>query len=439
MSEPIYQDATMAQVRAVDGTYISYPFIEDGDTITKVYNMVCTQTAADYNAAQVALDTPMSSAAAAGVIALPFPADSAAYFVGDTDHTPQGGGMISFTRTFANIPKSITIPSGVEAYEFPGILNGNLSVIGIEVVPETGEDSLILTTSAPHGFTDGDIANVRYIVGEDENGDVVVSYGLKYQQNDRTGFTSAKIETVYSPTKFKIIKTDDFNGYSGVVPTVVSGEVRNAAGSGSYTITGASMNYSGPGIILTTLEAHSIGAGTQIAVNVIFRVGDEPLYHAVNGRYVVIEPTGEKSFAIDCGIEFDGFDVLNLNGPGNANVVGYERKAVSIPSPTYTRYEYFLPGVSSGVNSVEDITTAKPFKIIDTETGEFVNETRNAYVDMEEYPPGFIFPTIIWPTIPDCNSYISLAGVGAHLTMSVSLQKWAGNIYVRKTKTIRAQ
>ena len=36
MSDPIYQDATMAQVRAGDGTFISYPFITDGDATTKV-------------------------------------------------------------------------------------------------------------------------------------------------------------------------------------------------------------------------------------------------------------------------------------------------------------------------------------------------------------------------------------------------------------------
>jgi hypothetical protein len=438
MSDPIYQDATMAQVRAVDGTYISYPFIEDGDTQTKVYNMVCTQTAADYNAAQVALDTPMSSAAAAGVIALPFPADSTAYFVGDTDHTPAGGGMISFTRTFANIPQNVTVPSGVETYEFPGILNGDLLVTGIEVVPETGEDSLILTTSAPHGFADGDIAYVRYIVGEDENGDVVVSYGLKYQQNEETGFTSAKIETVISSTKFKIIKTDDFNGYSGVVPTVISGEVRNPE-KGVFSILGASMNLTGPGVVFTVDKPHSMGAGTQIAVTASFRVGSESFYHTVNGRYMVTGTPDSTSFIIDCGIVFENFDVLNLNGPGDANITGYERKAVSLPGPTYTRYEYFLPGISSGIDNVEDITTAKPFKIIDTQTGEVVNETRNAYVDMEEYPPGFIFPTIIWPTIPDCNSYIGMVGVGSHLVMSASIQKWAGNIHVRKTKTIRAQ
>ena len=117
-----YTQASMALVRAVDGTFISYPFISDGDATTKVYNLVCTQRASDYNAAQIALDDNMSSAVNAGVIDLPSGwADSNAYFVGDTGHAPIAGGMISFTRTFANIPKSSTVASGSAFVTFPGI------------------------------------------------------------------------------------------------------------------------------------------------------------------------------------------------------------------------------------------------------------------------------------------------------------------------------
>lgn len=188
MSDPIYQDATMAQVRAVDGTYISYPFLEDGDTQTKVYNMVCTQTAADYNSAQVALDTPMSSAAAAGVIALPFPADSGAYFVGDTGHTPAGGGMISFTRTFANIPKSVTVASGSAFVTFPGIsrvgyvppsaaaITSMTMILGTRGVTFTTSTSHQLSTSLPAyvnmDFTIGSDPFIHHIAGQVEVLDV---------------------------------------------------------------------------------------------------------------------------------------------------------------------------------------------------------------------------------------------------------------------------
>ena len=117
-----YTQTSMALVRAVDGTYISYPFVDRGDTNTKVYNLVCTQRASDYNAAQIDLDDNMSSAANAGVIELPTGwADSNAYFVGDTGHSPLPGGMLQFTRTFANIPAYSQTSTGSYGYTFPGL------------------------------------------------------------------------------------------------------------------------------------------------------------------------------------------------------------------------------------------------------------------------------------------------------------------------------
>ena len=163
----------MALVRAVDGTFISYPFIESGDTTTKVYNLVCTQRASDYDAAQIDLDDNMSSAANAGVIDLPSGwADSNAYFVGDTGHAPIGGGMISFTRTFANIPQSTTISSGSAFVTFPGIVGyGSFgSPLPVATVGMTaGTRGVQLTTSSAHGLTTNDTVylSMDYTVGSD--------------------------------------------------------------------------------------------------------------------------------------------------------------------------------------------------------------------------------------------------------------------------------
>ena len=161
MSDPIYQQASMALVRAGDGTHISYPFIEDGDTSTKVYNMFCTQLATAYDAAQISLDAPMTSAATAGVQTLPFPSDSEAYFVGDTGHTSVGGGMISFTRTFANIPQTITRPTGSEFYTFPGYAKSDVTVD--DLYTEVGVTGIFVTLNAAHGLVVGDDAPLRNV------------------------------------------------------------------------------------------------------------------------------------------------------------------------------------------------------------------------------------------------------------------------------------
>jgi len=162
MSIP-YIQSTMASVRAEDGTFISYPFIDDGDTSTKVYNMVCSQLASDYEANQVELDTPMSSAASAGVIELPFPADNAAFFVGDTGHASKTGGMLSFTRTFANVPKSTTIASGSDNYRFTGIYvprSVGVEKVVASVSMTSGVKGVTLTTSLPHNLVAGDNINI---------------------------------------------------------------------------------------------------------------------------------------------------------------------------------------------------------------------------------------------------------------------------------------
>ena len=159
MSIP-YTQASMANVRAVEGTFISYPFLDEGDTTTKVYNMVCTQRASDYNAAQIALDDPMTNATTAGVIELPFTGDSSAYFVGDTGHTDSPGGMVQFSRKFANIPQSTRTSSGSINHTFPGIggfIAGTAQESSVSAVSMTaGTQGIKITTTDTMTLVAGD-------------------------------------------------------------------------------------------------------------------------------------------------------------------------------------------------------------------------------------------------------------------------------------------
>ena len=167
-----YTQASMANVRAIDGTFISYPFIEDGDTTTKVYNLICSQRASDYAANQLDLDDPMTNAAAAGVIELPWPGDSGAFFVGDTAFASQPGGMLGFTRTFCNIPQSTTTPSGSAFVTFPEIrkpitYETSIEVTGISMT--AGIKGVTLTTATAHSLAVDDNINatINFTVGSD--------------------------------------------------------------------------------------------------------------------------------------------------------------------------------------------------------------------------------------------------------------------------------
>ena len=117
-------DVIFAQVRAVSGAFIEYPFIETGDSVTRVYHMPCQVNRNDYNGAQLTLDATMASAGSAGVIALPFASDTSAYFIGDFSHRSIDGGLIEFDRLFAMIPATRNdSPSGTTAFTYPGIVS----------------------------------------------------------------------------------------------------------------------------------------------------------------------------------------------------------------------------------------------------------------------------------------------------------------------------
>ena len=240
MSLP-YIQSTMSSVRAGGDSFISRPFLEDGDTDTKVYHMACSQLEDDYDSEQLDLDDTMTSAASAGVIALPFAADSNAYFVGDTGHTAADGGMIEFQRTFANIPKYTRVPTGSQNYSFPGWADeafyrqagtnipaspGKVSTLlqsfasasvyrDVESGSYTWPSNVVsLTTTIAHTLTAGDYTfiNLSYTL----SGDPTIHYVA----------ASFKVKTVPSPS---VITVDLGRAFlSQRTMTIVSGGIRSS-------------------------------------------------------------------------------------------------------------------------------------------------------------------------------------------------------------------
>ncbi len=119
MSIP-YTSADFTTPRATGASWIEYPFIEDGDTATKIYHLICEVNKDDY--ASVALDTTMANASNADVLELPFTADAAAYHVGDFNHQVIDGALLRFDRQFTSIPSDRDdVFTGTRAYSYPGI------------------------------------------------------------------------------------------------------------------------------------------------------------------------------------------------------------------------------------------------------------------------------------------------------------------------------
>ena len=215
MSLP-YIQSTMQSARVGADSQIQYPFLSDGDTQTKVYRMRCQQIAEYYNPAQVALDTPMTSAAAAGVIALPFGADSSAYYVGDENISPQPGGMIRFDRVFANIPQPRVDQIGTQSYTYPGL--GGFIVSGQYKESTVSSLSMILgtagvyvTTSAAHELAVDDIIHTELV------------YTISGDDTTYSSFIDTRVLQVVNTTQIRIDIGRQFNEQATI--SLVSGTI----------------------------------------------------------------------------------------------------------------------------------------------------------------------------------------------------------------------
>ena len=192
-------DTIFAQVRAVAQTYIEYPFIERGDSATKIYHMICSVNRADYDATQVSLDTTMSNAANAGVISLPFAADANAYFVGDFGHTPLDGGLIEFERVFSNIPAERAAEfTGSQAFTYPGFDTGGNTDGTDRAIVSASHSGQITTIVAGNTVEVGDIIYVSLVW----TGDVTVSFnGFRVALSGTTS-SAVKVALVGGGTTF---------------------------------------------------------------------------------------------------------------------------------------------------------------------------------------------------------------------------------------------
>ena len=119
-------NVTAFNTARAEASWIEYPFIEHGVPTAKVYCMNCKVNVSAYTA--VTIGTAMTTAAAAGVIVLPFTANANAFFVGDFGHSYSDGGIVEFTRKFATVPGTWTEVVGSEIKEFPGLINNSLVI-----------------------------------------------------------------------------------------------------------------------------------------------------------------------------------------------------------------------------------------------------------------------------------------------------------------------
>ena len=247
MSLP-YTSGDFTTPRAGTESWIEYPFIEQGDSSTKVYHLVCVVNEVNYT--PIALDIPMITATLADVIELPF-VDTSAYFVGDYNKTKIEGGLVRFDRQFANIPASrSSILTGTSAYTFPGV--------------EADKDDTIERTAS--GFSATSTTTTLTCTNTVSVGDTVLC-SLSTTDGSSTITVSRSSRTALAGTNSSQVVVDKLN----TLTTFVSGSVEefNVQPRGSTTLatgTFTDFTYYLPGV------TSGITVSTDVPLSETFRI-----------------------------------------------------------------------------------------------------------------------------------------------------------------------
>jgi hypothetical protein len=298
---------------------VTYPFIEQGDASTKVYTMRCSVNVADYNSAQISLDATMSSAASAGVISLPFPADSAAYYCGDFNHNIASGSLMQFDRVFANIPADRTEQfGGMTSYTFPSV-HGSL----------TGGTQLTIT--------------------------------------------DIDTEIYFGNFRVKLYTTDTIPSISGVVYLNIT--MNDGVGGDNVNFTGY-VNYKGN-------------------------------YSDSGGTYIRVTDFEPRESTVVSG---------TLTVPSARTLVG-----VTTNCTAFTDNYFYLPNVTAGISSVEDIPELPVFSV---------------YVNSTNKKTERIYDSQTTPSAADYDAIISSNG---YLIIKNEIKRYKGNILERVITKVRAR
>ena len=288
---------------------ITYPFANQGDTATKMVHQPLLQLADRY--APPTLGTAFVGATDANFSGSPVTIGSA-YCIGDTEPQPADAGLVSFTRMWANIPASRTVPTGTTLYQFVGLPGGVTGALKTVTAITFGSVSTVLTVAA-HGYSIGDFIYASATFGSG-------------------GFTT----TLSEWCAITAVTTDTLT-------------ISNWAWVGAFTF------YSG-----------SVASG----------------------------------------------DIY--------------RKTFQGKTTTFTRYDYALPGVTSGISTAIDFSASPEFKPVATATGQSISD----YEDLQN--------KLSTATTPTDAAYRTMIKNRDLLVAESDIAVWLGSILERKTLMVRA-
>ena len=128
-------------------------------------------------------------------------------------------------------------------------------------------------------------------------------------------------------------------------------------------------------MVITTSDVHTINTGEKMDINMQFTEGTNPFVNSVNGQFSVLSVPNNTSFIVDIGFKWDGFVQLSVEGGAKVKSTGSRRGPTSYNTSTRTRYQYILPGVTTGIDDETDIVLPEPFKVMSIRYGEPTDTT----------------------------------------------------------------
>jgi hypothetical protein len=185
------------------------------------------------------------------------------------------------------------------------------------------------------------------------------------------------------------------------------------------TTSGASINVSNVsyslGITtLTTASAHGMVAGNVFRFFYTYSAGGGIV---INSSIYLTCETGTSGSTIKANTILGTYAITAASVIPNAT---RGRGPTNLSSSTKIINEYFLPGVTTNISTVQDINLFETFQPFLSSSGENVD-------------------TLTTVTIPTINNYNQSVNDNDYLVIDCAIERYKGNIYVRKTKEITAK
>lgn len=294
-------------------------------------------------------------------------------------------------------------------------------------IPRAGGDSWVEYPFIEYGDNASKVYHMRCAVNKDDYAAIALDTTMASASNaDVLALPFAADASAYFVGDFNHKVTDgallEFDRQFATIPATnvdylgtefftFPGLPSSASGS---SISISSSNYNSGIYTFTTASAHGMTSSDIFRMSYVIFTGSQGGYISSSGFFTCATgTTGNtiKTFAVLGGAFVSGSIIPNATRGRNATNLSSSIKVIN---------EYYLPGVTTNITDIQDINIVETFNVYDASVGGIVDDLTTS-------------------TIPTIAEYNQLIINNDYLVFSCGLQRYKGNIFIRKTKEITAR